>query len=393
MTVSISQPSVQGESGSTNAGEALTAWAQLSNDGEGPVSLEIDFKIDGQSQGGLSGYLDGGQSDWFQSAVGQLAEGGHELEVVVGVDDGQSSSQVDTGFSFSVGAAADTTPTIDVGEVHIQPHSNVEHDPGEAWVGERLRLSVALFNTGQQAATVSVTFDAGSGGSATETVDVAAGAEEWVSTDIEPLEAGTHTITVTASTETDTASVLLGTKEGSVTVTDANAGWRPVNVQVTLHDFRNRPMDGRAVFLSFYGMDGDDAGGAETVEGTATEAGVLTSPGIMIPPRGSMRIMAVSTGEADEPIESTVRYRLTEGQDDLGFTAVQRAQPRTIRARNMQAVRDQLAAEVNAGIEIEVISIGGSVATESETTQEYETEVEWEVRYGQPAFEVTPDAP
>ena len=105
----------------------------------------------------------------------------------------------------------------------------------------------------------------------------------------------------------------------------------------------------------------------------------------------AMRVMAVSTGEADELIEGSTRYRIKDGEDALGFTVSQAHEDATITARSMAAVREQLSTEVSAGLEIEVLSIGGSVATESEQTREFETSVEWKVRYGRNTFEFQGD--
>ena len=205
------------------------------------------------------------------------------------------------------------------------------------------------------------------------------------STNAPAQEVGSHTFEVWASMETDNQSVVVGSDTATLNVVAANASFQPIDVQLTLHDFRGRPLEGRAIFVQFLGQEGDRAGGAETVEGTMASRGVWTSPNASIPPRGSMTVMAVSIGgaeEASEPIEGSVRYHIADGATALGFTVRQAFEERTITARSLRAVREQLSAEMNAGLEIEVISIGGSVATESEESREFETSVEWKVRYG-----------
>ena len=225
----------------------------------------------------------------------------------------------------------------------------------------------------------------------TQNVTVATGDQQWVQQDADAQEAGAHSFEVWASMDTADQSVIVGNDTATLTVTAANDGWRPIDVQLTLHDFRGQPMAGRAIFVQFMGQDGENAGGAETVEGTSTSGGVWTGADVSIPPRGTMRVMAVSTGEADELIEGSTRYRIRDGENALGFTVSQAHEDATITARSMAAVREQLSTEVSAGLEIEVLSIGGSVATESEQTREFETSVEWKVRYGRNTFEFQGD--
>jgi hypothetical protein len=207
-----------------------------------------------------------------------------------------------------------------------------------------------------------------------------------VQQDFEPLAAGTHTFTAQATTETDTQSVLLGHTQGTLTVAAPNANYGHCNVQFTLHDFRGHPMSGRAVFVQFLGMDGSVADGAETVQGTATTAGILTLANVMMPQRGSLRVMAVSTGQADEPIEGTHPYHLAEGQTDLQLTAEQDYTDVKVTATDIRGVREQLSTEASAGLEIEVLSIGGKVATEQEQSRQHSEAVEWVVRVGRSSF-------
>jgi hypothetical protein len=387
MSVDIATISVQGASGRAEESEDLAGYAHLANHGSARVSLTVQFHIDNREAGQTTGDLEPGAENWFSAPVGHLAAGGHDLKVLVGIDDGQSSSQADNGISFTVEAMAAPAPSVDLPEIHLQPHTNVEHPAGHAWSNEQVRVSVLVHNKGMQVLDTAIAVDIG-GRYLTHNLQLAAGAQEWVSDDVGPFQVGDHVITATASTETVGESVLLATKTATLTVSEPTAGWQPKNVQVVLHDFRGRPLSGRAVFLEFYGMDGAQAGGAETVQGTTTTGGVLTRPGITIPPRGTIHIMAVSTGQADEPIENTAPYHLADGEADLSVTADQESKEAKITAKSIQGVKDKLSGEMSAGLEIEVLSIGGKVGSEHEESQEFETEVEWEVRYGRPSFKI-----
>jgi hypothetical protein len=386
MAVRIDQSSVQGTLGEAQEGDNLTASANLVNDGTDPVKVSLSFQIDGTEAARTDGSIDAGASGQFSMPVGQLTVGGHTLGVVVGVDDGSSSAQVDHTAPFTVTALP--LPTAEVGSIHIQPHSNVEHPAGHAWSNEKVRVSVLVHNTGTRPLSAEVLLDIG-GHVDKQEVQLAAGEQKWVSSDGGPFAVGVHQITASASTEASNQSVLLGSANGTLTVSEPTAGWHPVNVQIVLHDFRQRPMDGRAIFVEFTGMDSTKAGGAETVEGTAASGGILSRPQITIPPRGAVRIMAVSTGAADEPIENTAPYHLADGQNDLSITANQEASTAKVTAKSIQGVRDKLSAEMSAGVEIEVLSVGGKMGAEHEESQQFEQDVEWDVRYGRPSFAIT----
>lgn len=390
MSVTISQVSVHGADAAPSAGEDLTAYAELTNAGGDTARVEVTFTVDAQTVGTQQAELMAGASQWVQVHLGQLASGGHDLNVVGAVDDGVSSSQAEGGTTFHVAEPA--APHATIGTPQIRPHSNVEHHAGTAWTGERIGVWVEITNSGTAHMTAAVWISEDGGQSGQHQVTLGPGESQWVQQDFEPLAAGQHTVTATASTETANQSIVLGHSQAVVVVSEPTGSYRRCNVQLTVHDFRGKPMVGRSVFVQFLGMDNSVADGAETVQGAITSSGVLTQAGVMVPDRGSMHVMAVSNGQPDEPVESTVRYHLAAGQTDIGYTVVQDHTDQKIKARSLAGVKDKLTAEGHAGLEIEVLSIGGSVGTESETSREFETEVEWEVRVGRPSFTFTADA-
>lgn len=392
MTVTIAQVSVQGAGGEPAADEELTAYAELTNDGDQSARVDLTFSVDHQQLGTAQADIPPGGSQWANAAIGQLTAGGHELQVTGAVDDGNSSSQVDNGLSFHLAAptpAATPTPTATIGEIHIRPHSNVEHPAGQAWPDEPINVAVSITNTGTDTLHATVWISSDSGADATEQVTVAPGEQQWVQHDFEAIPVGTHTFTAQATTETDTQSVVLGHAQGTLTVSADSANYRHGNVQLTLRDFRGQPMSGRAVFVQFFGMDGSVADGAETVQGTATTSGVLTLPNVNMPVRGNMRVMAVSTGEADQPVENVTPYHLGDGQTDLQMVADQEHADVQVTATDMRGVREQVSAEMGASVEFEVITIDGKVATQSEQSEQRSTAVQWTVRVGRPTFTFT----
>ncbi len=105
MSVVVSNLSVKDASGGLSSTEDLIAWAYVTNGGGGSLTVAVDFKIDGQSYGVAHGQLGLTQAEWFQMPVGRLAEGTHELDVAVDIDDGTYNSSVDSGNTFVVPGA------------------------------------------------------------------------------------------------------------------------------------------------------------------------------------------------------------------------------------------------------------------------------------------------
>ena len=395
MPVTINQVSIQSDNGTLESGEALTAWAELANTGNTEAHATVTFTIDGTARGDTTIDLSPNDTQWVQVAVGEVAAGGHDLGASAAVDDGMSSSMANNGISFTVDAAQARQPQVEIGQLMVRPHTNVEHADGTAWTGDTIGMWVQVRNGDDSPADVVVSFRVDGGEWESETVSVTAGGEVWAQHDAPAQSVGSHTFEVWASMDTENQSLVVGSDTASLNVVEGNASFQPIDVQLTLHDFRGRPLEGRAIFTRFHGQEGGIAGGAETVEGAMTSSGVWTSPNASIPPQGTMTVMAVSVGgaeEASEPIEGSVRYRIQEGQTALGFTVKQGFRESTVTARSLRGVREQLSTELNAGIEIEVISIGGSAATESEETREFETSVEWKVRFGTTSFEFEGDA-
>lgn len=387
MSVTITQLSVHGADGVPAADEELTAYAELSNDADQTAQVELTFAVDSQDVGTVHAELVAGSSQWAQLPIGQLTAGAHDLHARGAVDDGMSSSETDNGISFEVAAPA--PPTATIGGLQIQPHSNVDHPAGEAWTDERIGVRAEITNTGQARlhATVWLSDETGQYGS--QEVTLGPGEQQSVHHDFDPLPVGTHTFTVQATTETHNQSVLLGHVQGTLAVSAPTGNYRHCNVQLALRDFRGQPMSGRAVFVQFLAMDGSVAEGAETVEHTTTTSGVLTLPNTMMPARGSMRVMAVSTGQPDAWIEGIVPYHVPDGQTDLQYVAEQFGSEAHVTATDIKGVREQLSAEFGAGVDIEVIKINGKVAATEEVSHQYSTAVSWDVRVGRQSFTFT----
>ena len=104
MSVTINQVSIQSDNGTIEAGESLTAWAELANTGDSQAHATVTFAIDGASRGETTVDLSPSDTQWVQVVVGEVTAGGHELEATAAIDDGMSSSMANNGLSFNVGA-------------------------------------------------------------------------------------------------------------------------------------------------------------------------------------------------------------------------------------------------------------------------------------------------
>jgi hypothetical protein len=150
MSVTINQVSIQSDTGTIEAGESLTAWAELNNDGDTQARATVTFTIDSSTRGDATIDLSPNDTQWVQAVVGELSAGGHELEATAAIDDGMSSSQASNGISFNVGAGAGGggthQPQVEIGQLAVRPHTNVEHEDGTAWTGESIGMWVKFRN-------------------------------------------------------------------------------------------------------------------------------------------------------------------------------------------------------------------------------------------------------
>lgn len=384
-TVAITSFHVQGPDGQDAypAGSPVTIWAQCASEHDQQLVVDGSFSLSNGDEGVVQVALGPGDSEWLSWQSSPLPAGGYDSTVTLSGELESSSALFDsTGMSFEVVVPAPVTPSVEVVALALQPHTNVEHDDGTAWSDDPVRASAHVANRGGDTGPVQVTIWSSDGQAQTFDTELAAGEERWFSAELSALPAGSHQVSAAVVWEAESSSEVLSQLSRDLAVTDRGPGWIIANVQVRVNDFRGEPLRGYRVFLRFIGMDGSDYYGGETVEASEAEHGVLTCPGIHLQPEGTAQVMAVSEGDPRPLLEGQEGYRLAEGDTNLAFTATQGVTERTYSAHTAAEVGTAVTSEFSAGVEIEIIEIGGSVATEQSRSRTYGEAEEWKVRVG-----------
>ncbi len=175
---------------------------------------------------------------------------------------------------------------------------------------------------------------------------------------------------------------MLAQTSRQLTVSEMSDDWIEANVQIRVNNYRDEPLRGYRIFSIFTGMDGTDYYGGETIEATENDAGIVTSAGIFVQREGTVRVMALAEGDARPMLEGQHHYVLAEGDTNLAFTAAQGMTEQTYNAHSQDEIGEAVQSDFSVGVEIEIIEIGGSVATEQSRSRTYGEAVEWKVRVG-----------
>lgn len=367
-------------------GRPVTVWVECTSDHADPLTVDGSFSLSNGDGGQAQLQLDAGAAEWMSWQSSSLPAGGVDVSVSLSGEVGMASELfAETGLSFEVQGAADlgpSTPHVEIDALALQPLSNVDHDDGTAWSDDEVRASAHVVNHGEATGPVAVTIWSSDGQSHVIETELSAGQDEWFAFELQPHVAGTHEIHAAVSWEgPDTSEVLTQTSR-QLTVSERGEHWIEANVQISVNDYRGEPLRGYRIFSRFIGMDGTDYYGGETVESTENEAGVVTSAGIHVQREGTVQIMAVGDGDARAMLEGQLHYTLAEGDTNLAFTADQGVTEQTYRAHSQDEVGEAVQSEFSAGVEIEIIEVGGSVATEQSRSRTYGEAVEWKVRVG-----------
>ncbi len=382
--------------------EHLTVTAELTNTGTIPVqgvevtlvlgSEEVHERVDVPAQA----------SARVSGTLGPLHAGGYELEATGSYEDEASaSSQVidPVGASVLVDARPPAAPSARIESLHLQPHTNVEHAANTAWSTEAVRVSVRAHNTGTTHLDAALVVAAGDQ-RFDAAVALAPGAEQWYTFDTRAFAPGTVEVGAWLTTETATQSVALDHASVQLTVvaapTDDGTGssdWVVANAQFRVTDFRGQPMRSHHLLVRFVGMDGSLAFGGETIEAAALQGGLQTCSRVHIPREGTVQLYGVSSGAAGAMLEGQCGYRLVGTDHNLSFDVVQQHEDLTFSARSAEEVSRMVGSEVSAGLTIDILEIGGKVATEDTRSRTYEQAVEWKVRVARSELTVTTSDP
>jgi len=160
-------------------------------------------------------------------------------------------------------------------------------------------------------------------------------------------------------------------------------GWRKANVIVTVRNFKGEPMLGHKVFASFA------APGVETQHHAAdVQGGVVTWSDIWLKPQGAVTLRAISTGVPSELPSGVATYQLPSG-GSLTIHAVQQSREIEVTATSSQEAATKAGVTGTAGVDFEVVSLGGEVSAEEERRRGRTISTRWKVIVPTASFDVT----
>jgi len=228
---------------------------------------------------------------------------------------------------------------------------------------------------------------------------LAAGAQQWVEWFHDPLPEGTHVLkvvcdykgTVHESDETDNTytqefTVLGSDRQQTIDFGDEpieivgdptekewrDAGWTKAYVQFIMHDVDEHGVEG-APLAGEFTVDFEGKAGETHHVDTSTN-GVVAFDDIWISKIGSVAITGLV---GDVTLLGSDEYR--DATDALTFKVQRKHWSRKLMATSEEEAAEKFAAEVNAGLDVEIVSIGVSGSTESSSSQKSGRSQEWEV--------------
>ncbi len=159
------------------------------------------------------------------------------------------------------------------------------------------------------------------------------------------------------------------------------AGWRQGSFTFTVLDYRGEPMIGHRLFVQFRSTVGEPQTLAADIQG-----GSAIFSNVWVRPQGTMYARAVSTGTPTESPAGTVHYTLPANAQ-MRFQATQAHRDVEITATNGAEAARQAGASGTAGVNFEVLEVGGTVSSEERRTRSASESKRYTVRF--PTAELT----
>lgn len=151
------------------------------------------------------------------------------------------------------------------------------------------------------------------------------------------------------------------------------AGWKKVNIIVVARDFRGEPMKTHKMFAEFKAPGVADQDFANNVNG-----GSVSWKSQWLQPNGTVRLMAVSTGRPDILPEGVISYKVPSS-GPMTFEVEQSQKEVEITASSEDEAAQKVGAKGSAGIDWEILKIGGEVSTEDSTSTKTGKSIKYKV--------------
>ena len=136
------------------------------------------------------------------------------------------------------------------------------------------------------------------------------------------------------------------------------AGWKKANLIITVKDFKGEPLLGHRVFA-----ESQAPKVVPQTEAVDIRGGSAIISDFWIKPKGTLRIMAVSTGKAGLVLSGVLHYTLPKNKT-LSLDASQKPKVREIVATSVEEAAKKVGAKGSVGVDFEVFSAGGEVSGE-----------------------------
>jgi hypothetical protein len=151
------------------------------------------------------------------------------------------------------------------------------------------------------------------------------------------------------------------------------AGWKKVDIIVVARDFRGEPMKTHQMFAEFKAP-----GVADQDLGDKVNGGSVSWKDQWLKPNGTVRLMAVSTGRPDILPEGVISYKLPSS-GPMTFEVEQSQKEVEVTASSEDEAAHKVGAKGSAGIDWEILKIGGEVSGEDSNSTKKGTSIKYKV--------------
>ena len=172
------------------------------------------------------------------------------------------------------------------------------------------------------------------------------------------------------------------TRKGPPAAAKDPKGSRKVDIQITLVNWDNAPIIGYQGLAEF-----KSPGVPDVTLGSEIKGGVISFTKVALMPQGTLRVLAISKGEAATAPSGVVNYKLPD-KGLMTFTATQGRKVVKVSAKTSQEASDKVGVKGTLGIDYKIVKAEGEISGETEKKKGSEVSTEWEVVLGLDLFDV-----
>lgn len=224
-------------------------------------------------------------------------------------------------------------------------------------------------------------------------VGMSAGETEEMWFQCGPLHTGHYTLSVTCTSEDgsfETAShqivleVVPGRRHAIPDDSEGGNGWHLANVQFRANNFLGTPMRGDRFYLRLVQTSGHEAAHDGTVED-----GVFSLPQVWVPtePNATM-VLSIWAHQGGENVKLERSFGFELKGDAMVFDVEQEHDDIEVAAKDEETAAHRAGAKGSAGIDWKIVSVGGEISSEDETSRTHGRETRYKVRVPKSSMKV-----